>query len=433
MTFGLYNLIWHLLRPFIPLILRVRAWRGKEIASRLHDRFGQPQLDQKVKGAIWIHAVSVGETVAAIGLAKALASALPKARFLITTNTVSAAAMVERESANGMALSHAFQPLDHPHFVDQFLQHTRPILAIFMESDFWPNLISKTAAKAIPVIFASSQLSSTAFHRWTKQPAMAKAVFAAPQMVLAVNDAQAAQFQRLGTPADIITVLGSLKLGAMADADPALCQSLKTAIGKRQILLAASTHDGEDASMIAAANALGDGWLTIIAPRHPDRGNQIAAASNSAPQRSLGQFPSKDHNLYIMDSFGEMGSLFSLADLVILGGSFMPKGGHNPLEPAAFGLPIITGQHIFKNSAEFAGLRDVGVVFDVAETDDGLDATITGQKLAKLVIAIANDKPARRRIASAAKAYAMAANERSHIAARKIVLETIKRPVKTNR
>ena len=341
--------------------------------------------------------------------------------------------MVERESANGMALSHAFQPLDHPHFVDQFLQHTRPTLAIFMESDFWPNLISKTAAKAIPVIFASSQLSSTAFHRWTKQPAMAKAVFAAPQMVLAVNDAQAAQFQRLGTPAEIITALGSLKLATMADANPALCQNMKTAIGKRQILLAASTHDGEDASMIAAANALGDGWLTIIAPRHPDRGNQIAAASSSAPQRSLGQFPSKDHNLYIMDSFGEMGSLFSLADLVILGGSFMPKGGHNPLEPAAFGLPIITGPHIFKNSAEFAGLRDVGVVFDVAETDDGLDATITGQKLAKLVIAIANDKPARRRIASAAKAYAMAANERSNIAARKIVLETIKQPVKTNR
>jgi len=133
-----------------------------------------------------------------------------------------------------------------------------------------------------------------------------------------------------------------------------------------------------------------------------------------------------------MDSFGEMGSLFSLADLVILGGSFMPKGGHNPLEPAAFGLPIITGPHIFKNSAEFVGLRDVGVVFDVAETDDGLNAVITGQKLAKLVIEIASDKPARRRIASAAKTYAMAANQRSHIAARKIVLETMKQPVKTN-
>ena len=158
MTFGLYNLIWHLLRPFIPLILRMRAWRGKEIVSRLKDRFGQPKLDQKIKGAIWIHAVSVGETGAAIGLAKALASTLPKARFLITTNTVSAAAMIERESAKGVALSHAFQPLDHPHFVDQFLQNTRPTLAIFMESDFWPNLISKTAAKAIPGRFRLSPI-----------------------------------------------------------------------------------------------------------------------------------------------------------------------------------------------------------------------------------------------------------------------------------
>ena len=237
MTFGLYNLIWHLLRPFIPLILRLRAWRGKEIPSRLDDRFGQPKLDQETKGAIWIHAVSVGETVAAIGLAKALASIMPKARFLITTNTVSAAAMVERESAKGMALSHAFQPLDHPHFVDQFLQHTHPTLAIFMESDFWPNLISKTAAKAIPVIFASSQLSSAAFHRWTKQAAMAKAVFAAPQMVLAVNDAQAAQFQRLGTPAEIITALGSLKLAMMADANPALCQNMKQPLANGKFCL----------------------------------------------------------------------------------------------------------------------------------------------------------------------------------------------------
>ena len=107
MTFRLYNLIWHLLRPFIPLFLRMRAWRGKEVTSRLDDRFGQPRLDQNIKGAVWIHAVSVGETCAAVGLAKALASAMPKARFLITTNTVSAAAMVERESANGMALASA--------------------------------------------------------------------------------------------------------------------------------------------------------------------------------------------------------------------------------------------------------------------------------------------------------------------------------------
>ena len=423
MTFGLYNLIWHLLRPFIAIMLRWRARRGKEIAARLNERFGQPRFDQPIAGAIWIHAVSVGETVAAIGLAKALATELPKATFLITTNTVSAAAMVEKEMANGLALSHAFQPLDHPRFVDRFLQQTRPALAIFMESDFWPNLITRTAANAIPLVFASSQLSQAAFRRWIRQPVMAKAIFAAPQMVFAVNETQASQFERLGTPADRIIVLGSLKLGSLAAIDTSLCQQLKPAIGKRRLLLAASTHDGEDASMIAAAKALGDGWLTIIAPRHPDRGNHIAAACGNPPQRSRGQWPSNDHNIYIMDSFGELGSLFSLADLVILGGSFMPKGGHNPLEPAAFGLPIVTGPHIFKNTAEFAGLRDAGVVFDIIEDGDGLDARRTGQKIAALVTSIADNKTDRRRIAAAAKAYAAAANQRSRIAAKRIVLD----------
>ena len=135
-----------------------------------------------------------------------------------------------------------------------------------------------------------------------------------------------------------------------------------------------------------------------------------------APQRSLGQWPSADHNLYIVDSFGEMGSLFSLADVTVLGGSFVPKGGHNPLEPAAFGLPIITGPHIFKNTAEFAGLRDSGVVFDV--TGDGTDPARVGQALADKAIAIMKDKAQYRRIASAAKTYATTASKRSDYAAK---------------
>ena len=137
-----------------------------------------------------------------------------------------------------------------------------------------------------------------------------------------------------------------------------------------------------------------------------------------APRRSLGEWPSADCNLYIMDSFGEMGSLFSLADLTILGGSFVPKGGHNPLEPAAFGLPIITGPHIFKNTAEFAGLRDRGVVFDMI--NDGADPASTGQALADTAIAIVKDKAQYRRIASAAKTYAATAIKRSNDAAKMI-------------
>ena len=418
MTLSIYNIIWWVLRPILPLVLGWRQQKGKEQAGRRQDRYGQPHFDSRLSGVIWLHSVSIGETIAAISLAKALAQTQPEAQFLITTNTVSAAELVHRETATGLPLFHAFQPLDHPLFVDRFLAKIKPRIAIFMESDFWPNLISRTAAKSVPVIFASSQLSTVAFQRWIKNPSLAKSVFAAPQLVLAVDTTQARQFHQLGTPADCITVLGSLKLGNLLKIDKAFCQQFKTAVAGRKILLAASTHEGEDACVINAANALGEGWLTLIAPRHPHRGSDIAAICNMAPQRSLGQWPSADRNLYIMDSFGEMGSLFNLADLTILGGSFVPKGGHNPLEPAAFGLPIITGPHIFKNAGEFAGLRDSGVVFDI--DGDGADPVKAGQALANVAIAIMKDKAQYRHIASAAKKYAVSARKRSDDAAKMI-------------
>ncbi len=418
MTLSLYNIIWRMLRPILPLVLSWRQQKGKEPAGRRHDRYGQPSFDVSLSGVIWLHSVSIGETIAAISLTKALAQTRPEAKFLITTNTISAAELVHREIAAGLPLFHAFQPLDHPLFVDRFLAKVKPSIAIFVESDFWPNLVSRTAAKSIPVIFASSQLSTVAFQRWIKNPSLAKSVFAAPQLVLAVNTAQARQFCQLGTPTRCITVLGSLKLGNLLKVDKAFCQQFETAVAGRKILLAASTHEGEDACVINAANALGDGWLTLIAPRHPHRGPDIAAICNMAPRRSLGQWPSADRNLFIMDSFGEMGSLFSLADLTILGGSFVPKGGHNPLEPAAFGLPIITGPHIFKNAAEFSGLRDSGVIFDM--TSDGVDTARTGQALADMAIAIMKDKAQYRHIASAAKTYSATASKRSYKAAKMI-------------
>ena len=422
MTLQIYNIIWSLLRPVLPLVLSWRQQKGKEQAGRRYDRYGLPCFDTSLLGAIWIHSVSVGETIAAISLAKALKKTRPKSKFLITTNTISAADLVEREIANGYPLFHAFQPLDHPIFVDRFLKQIRPSIAIFMESDFWPNLVLRTAAKSIPVIFASSQLSTTAFQRWSKNPSLAKLIFATPRHVLAISEEQARQFRQLGTPDRCITVLGSLKLGNHAKFDKALCQRIKTASAGRKILLAASTHEGEDAFMIGAANALGDDWLTIIAPRHPHRGPTIAATCNMPPRRSLNQWPSEDHNIYIMDSIGEMGSLFNLADLTILGGSFVPKGGHNPLEPAAFGLPTITGPHIFKNTAEFAGLRERGVIFDMI--DVGADPIGTGQALANMAIAIMKDEARYRRIVSAAKGYAVAANKRTEDAAKIIAAIT---------
>jgi 3-deoxy-D-manno-octulosonic-acid transferase len=177
--------------------------------------------------------------------------------------------------------------------------------------------------------------------------------------------------------------------------------------------LAASTHAGEDAPVIAAAQQLGQDWLTIIAPRHPDRGDAIASLAGGAPQFSRHAMPGPHDSVFVMDVLGEMASLFSLADVVFLGASLVPNGGHNPLEPAQFGRPIITGPHIFKNSAEFGGLRAAGVVFDL----DYDTADTAAAALAALVMGIAADKAGLKKIHKNALDYAATAAKRADTAA----------------
>ena len=171
MQFWLYNLGWLFLRPMIPWLLARRTASGKEAKSRIAERYGDAGAAPLTPGMIWLHAVSVGETVAALGLVEALAARQPAAYFLITTNTVTAASMVEAAAGRMQQnrLHHRFQPLDHPAFVDRFLTTYRPALAIFLESDFWPNLITRSAQRGIPVVFASSQMSDTAFARWQRR------------------------------------------------------------------------------------------------------------------------------------------------------------------------------------------------------------------------------------------------------------------------
>ena len=364
-----YTMIWAVLRPFFGMILRHRARRGKEDPQRLDERLGLYQTPPP-RGAIWLHAVSVGETVAALALIEALVKQVPTAQFLITTNTVSAANLV-RMTAITATITHLYQPLDHPVCVRRFLAATAPRAAVFLESDFWPNLITQAANSHIPVIFASSQLSDTAFSRWRKRPKLAATVFGAADLGLAVNDLQADRLRDLGTAPDKVQVLGSLKVPALLPVDPELTAQLNQAAGNRHVFLAASTHDGEDDTLITAATELGDDWFTIIAPRHPDRGAGIMALCHqrgiTAQRRGAAELPSASDRLYIVDTLGEMGSLFSIADAVFLGGSLLPLGGHNPLEPAQFGLAVITGPHIAKNQAEFKSLQALGAVRKAAD------------------------------------------------------------------
>ena len=420
MTLFVYNVIWRLIRPIIPLILWQRTRNGKELVNRRIERYGRTdanfnQLAPHSGKRIWLHGVSYGETLAALRLARTLADKLPDHEFLITTNTVTGLGVIQATMADqpGLPVSYVMQPLDHPDFVDQFLANWHPVAAIFMESDFWPNLILRSKQRGIPVIFASSQLSKKAAAKWMKRSAFAKQIFAAADLILPVDFQQADQFRHLiGTAkhAPKLQVVGSLKLPDMQPPDPHLRQTLHKAAANRRVFLAASTHHGEDQIIIDAAKMLGAGWLTIIAPRHPHRGDSIAALAGQAPQRSHGEMPDQNTTIFIMDSLGEMGTLLSLSTYVFLGGSLVPAGGHNPLEPAAFGLPIFSGPHIFKNSAEFSALAAADAVFNVRDAE-----TITAK-----INLLEKDPKRRAKLAKSAKDYVTLSHQRVSVAARAI-------------
>ena len=428
MTQSLYNFVWRIIRPFIPLLLWYRIRRGKDLRRLQTERYGRTAQHitppgPHCAGRIWLHAVSVGEGVAALRLALTLATHYPDHAFLITTNTITGHNTVLAGIAGqpDIAMQCAMQPLDHPDFVDRFLASWQPSAAIFMESDFWPNLVLRSRQRGIPVIFASSQLSAKAVAGWMKRPALAQPLFAAAELILPVDAQQADQFRALiGTAHNIprIQVIGSLKQQDRQQPEPQLQRIMQQAASGRRVFLAASTHYGEDQIVIDAASDLGADWLTIIAPRHPDRGDAIAAHAGQPPQRSHGAIPDSQTSIYIMDSLGEMGTLFSLADYVFLGGSLVPAGGHNPLEPAEFGLPILTGAHIFKNKAEFDGLAAAGAVFEVADA-----ATITHQ-----IRQLENDPARRAKLAKAAQDYVTIAHQRVALAAQAIkqVLTTVR-------
>ena len=411
-TLGRYDMMWRLARPFLPLLLRRRAAAGKEDRTRIAERFGQlGDRSDLPQNPVWIHAVSVGESVAAMALAGSIRARDAGLPILITTNTVTAATRVAAQ-ATRIGLTHLYQPLDHPDMVAAFLRHVQPRLALFLESDFWPNLVIRTAESGVPVAFVSAQLSDRAFARWQKQQVIATRLFGSASLVLAVDDVQADRFIALGADKEKVRVGGSLKLpGPKRPTNADLVSMLKAAAGSRSVLLAASTHSGEDETVIEATKQLGEKWFTIIAPRHPERGADIAALAMAqgftAQRRGSGAAAQEGDPLYIADTLGEMDSLFSVADVVFLGGSLKPLGGHNPVEPAAHGLPILTGPHVFKNTAEFAGLQAAGVVTEI----------VTATELATSSRDVVANRQIRRNIAAAGRHYAAETGKRPQFAA----------------
>ena len=401
MILRLYNIAMRLARPLLDLHLRRRVAYGKEDPERLRERRGEATRVRPPGQIFWVHGASVGECQTALALINCLLSRDPGMQILLTSGT--------RTSANLMAgclperAIHQYVPLDQPLWIARFLDHWAPSAAIFVESDLWPNLVLEAQARDIPLILANARMSKNSFAHWRRLRYMTRRIFKSFALILASNEAQKQGFEGLTSSSTPVVCIGNLKRAAAPlPVDKVKLLALKNTIGTRPVFLAASTHDGEEAAIFAAHRHVTNripGLLTVIAPRHPNRGPVIermaADAGLIAARRSTRALPDALTDIYIADTMGEMGSLFTLADTVFIAGSFVPVGGHNPLEPAHFGKPVMFGPLMVKNADIAADMIAAGVAEEVAD----------GVALGERIVALMQDGERRNAITGAALAF----------------------------
>lgn len=344
----IWNLAATLAVPVLRWNLRRRLRQGKEEAGRLPEREGHGAARPEGR-LLWLHAASVGETLAILPLLDALAARDPALHLLVTTGTLTSAKLLpERLPAELRArVIHRYVPLDVPAWIARFLDGWRPDAVCLVESELWPNLLGACAARAIPTALLNARISARSFRRWRNfGRGLIQRLLGRFALIVPRSAEDAARLTALGAPR--LAPVGDLKLAAdPLPADPAKLAELRAAIGPRPVLLAASTHPGEDKLILAAGRELAPrvpGLLTVIAPRHPERGPEIAAMAD-APRRSEGALPGPGP-AYIADTIGELGLFYRVASMALIGGSLVPHGGQNPLEAARLGCPVILGPHM---------------------------------------------------------------------------------------
>lgn len=362
------------LRPAVPLLLNVRGQQGKEDPSRRGERLGfagQPRPQGQV---VWVHAASVGETNAILPLIDSLLEANPHIHILLTTGTKTSAEIAAHRLPPRAV--HQYVPLDVPRYVNRFLDHWKPSISIFTESDIWPNLILETAERGIPLVLVNARMSPRSISRWRKYAAVGRPLFSRFAAVLSQNSQITRAMKRLGAP-NVITA-GNLKIDSPpppVNAD--LLASLKNAVGQRPLFLAASTHPGED-TVIAAAHSLMrreiEGLLTIIVPRHPERGGGLAASLGGlglrTQLRSRSSTPETDTEIYVADTIGELGTFYSISPVALVGGSLVEHGGQNPIEAVRLGSCVLTGPFTHNFRDAYAALFREGGAVEVRSSDD---------------------------------------------------------------
>ena len=382
MTLRLYQRLSAAAVPLAPALINRRLKQGKEDPARVGERRGM-SADIRPRGPlVWIHGASVGEVLAAAALIEKLRAL--NLRILLTSGTVTSAAIVAKRFPADII--HQYVPYDSPRYVARFLDHWQPSLALFIESDLWPNLILSSAARRLPMVLINGRMSQRSFPRWRRVSGTISALLGKFEVCLAQSKADAERFAALGSR-NVVTT-GNLKLDVPAPpADSARLERLMSMTRGRPIIVAASTHPGEEDILVETHRTLAGFFpqlLTVVVPRHPDRGEAVARAVSASGLhvglRSREELPTAATDIYIADTMGELGLFYRLAPIVFMGGSLIPHGGQNPIEAIKLGASIVHGPHVFNFSDVYEALDHAGGARR-AETQEALVKQL-GQLLA---------------------------------------------------
>lgn len=373
-----YKAVTQLAANIAPCITWYRKKKGKEDPYRRSERLGIASVSRPDGALIWIHAASVGETIAILPLLQRIHSEYAGTKFLLTTGTVTSAKIAQERLPDGDI--HQFAPFDAPQFITRFLNHWRPELVLMTESEIWPNTILTCNSRQIPIAIVNGRMSARTYKRWRRNKSIALPLFSRLNLVLAQNDQFVCQFRDLG--ARNVLNSGNIKIDApRLPVNKSSYDKLSAALGNRPLWAAVSTHAGEDEKIIFVHNKLSQkfsGLMTIVAPRHPERGDQIfklaKAANIIAARRSRNEYPTLKTSLYIIDTIGELGLIYSLVQIAFIGGSLVEHGGQNPIEAVRYETVVITGPDYRNFDDTYNALLSAGGALKVANELELTDA-----------------------------------------------------------
>ncbi len=391
-----YRIAGTLLHPFSGVLLRYRARSGKEDPARRGERLGYASQQRPKGPLVWFHAASVGEFMAILPLMQRLEGLGIK--ILLTTGTVTSARVAGERLSD--RIIHQFVPIDIKPLIKRFLGHWKPDLAIFAESEIWPMTILELGAMRIPMVLVNARLSDRSYRRWRKYPQLAEAMFENLAHVVAQSDIDGRRFEELG--AKKVTVSGNLKVDTdLPTVDQTALTTVQTQIGVRPVFLAVSTHPGEEQIIVNVHKkvlAYHPGLLTILIPRHPQRGDDVEqllkADGLNLARRSRGDPILPDMDFYLGDTIGEMRLFLSLGEVAFIGKSLTVTGGQNPIEPALTGTAILSGPNVQNFRSSYETLIENGGVRLVRDEE----------MLFKYVVHLLSSEDDRKNMIAAAKA-----------------------------